>query len=144
MHFEIGVTAKSQLSMEQNVPLDLEWAVKKNVNLKGCIDAWRASQFSLLENGPKKDIGLESRLEAKRSCTSVSCSSHVYMHRLSLIIQAIQWPDTELVADVIEGFKPLGVQKSIGIYREKFTQAVMPIEALLVRMQPEIAKLRCR
>ena len=46
--------------------------------------------------------------------------------------------------DVISGFRPLGPQKPFGIYREKFSEAAMPISELLVRMQPEMAKLRCR
>ena len=108
MHFEVGKTAKSPLSMEQPVPADLDWTIKKQVELRGEIDAWRERQFERLVQWADADLNLNDRLNEMRSATSIACSSHVHLNRLSLIIQAIKWPDKNLVADVIEGFKPLG------------------------------------
>ena len=133
-HYEAGLRANSPLSAEPEVPADLRWAIQMNCTMKSGIDSWRCTQFRLLEELCSSQSGqLANKLNGMRTPPSIACSSHVHLDRLSFIIQAIRWPDRSLVEDVTTGFRPLGQQPVIGIYREKISNAVMSVDELLVQ-----------
>ena len=56
-HFYAGLAATSPLAEEPTIPEDLEWAVKKTVEMGADIDSWREEQFKTLEQAIKSDGG---------------------------------------------------------------------------------------
>ena len=114
--------------MGVSVPHDIEFCLQKFVSSD--VEAFRKSQFEILESCINSCRPLEAHLNSLRSEASIKCSKHVSPIAHIVASYAILWPDNNLHNLILNGVSPLGPQEPIGIYRKKVTTPSFTLEQL--------------
>ena len=136
-HFNEGLNAKSPLDMGVTVPHDIEFCLQKFVSSD--VEAFRKSQFDILETCINHCRPIEEHLNSLRSEASIKCSMHVSPIAHIVAAYAIMWPDNKLHELILQGVSPLGPQEPIGIYRKKITNPSFTLEQL-AELNKELVK----
>jgi len=96
---------------------DLDFAVRKSIELGSSAGEWRAAQFRKLNKLAESVKTERDRLNAGRSVSSKRVTAHVPLERLEASRFIIGWPDHRLIELAQKGATIVGALPHVGIYR---------------------------
>ena len=129
VHFKAGSLADSPVDAPQQVPDDLDFAIRKTLTLGGKADAWRRHQLNALKSWVANAVDLEDLWNFFKSDNAKEVSPKVNPHVLDLLSHSIKWPDITIPAMMAAGALPLGKQEKTGVFRQRATSASLSQES---------------
>jgi hypothetical protein len=127
VHYRAGCAATSPLDIMPDVPDDLDYAIRKTLELGAKASQWRRKRLKELKDWIKNASPVASYWEALHSDNAKSAAPKVPPHAIDLIAHSILWPDLQLPRMTATGAKPVGPQDSTEVFRHKSTQAEMSV-----------------
>ena len=125
VHFKAGCLADSPIDTSPQVPDDLDFAIRKTVEIGSKADAWRRGRFNALKSWISQAHDLENMWQSLKSDNSIEVAPNVRPHALDLLAHSIKWPDISVPALMAVGAAPLGRQELTGVFRHRETAATL-------------------
>ena len=144
IHFKAGCMVDSPLDNLNDIPDDLEFAIRKTVALGAKADAWRRQQTKALKAWLEHSQNLEAFWDNLRSQNSLEVAPNVKPHSLDLLGHSIKWPDISIAAMMAAGALPLGKQEVTGVFRQKETTAAIETDAFAADSGAFMDKMKSR
>ena len=101
---------------DKALPPDLDAAINKVCDDPEGITDWRADQFELLSSASLQVQELTLALQAKQRQHVRHIAGHVDLGLMAVLVDALEWPDIDLVRNFIFGFHIVGDIPDSGLF----------------------------
>ena len=101
---------------DNSIPADLAAAIDKVCEYPGDIAEWRAHQLELLKAVSLQVQELTSELRAKQRPHVKHIAGHVDLGLMAVLVDALEWPDFDLVRNFVFGFHIVGDIPDSGLF----------------------------